>query len=105
MMEPWQVWTVDELDNKDHFVLIVSSAFHLRVNTARLVTVIPLTENETDLDYRVPLHNQVTGTTLWAVTDQILTIVTNAMSPVRWQLGIGEIEAVRRVLKRMVDLG
>jgi mRNA-degrading endonuclease toxin of MazEF toxin-antitoxin module len=101
MMQPWQVWSIDG-DELNHLVLIISTEFHLRANVGRLATVVPVTDVERELDYRVPIEHPVSGEPYWVVTDQIRTIAS-AMNPTGWTLSEDKITQVRRALTHMVD--
>ncbi len=99
MMAPWEVWGAQIDQDAAELVLIVSSEFHIRTNVSRIVTVLPVTDEWLDLNYRIPVRRD--NEQLWVVTDQIRTI-SAVMHPTGWTLADDEIRDVRNVLKHMV---
>jgi mRNA interferase MazF len=112
VIEPWQVWLADLDPTVEHGqgavrpVLVISSAFHLRINVGRTVTVTPMTNRLRNLSYRVPVQNPHRQETTYVVTDQVRTISTLRFRYTEpwWTLNDGEISEVRRSLINMVDL-
>lgn len=112
MIEPWQVWLAD-LDPTEgqeqagvRPVVVVSSAFHLRLQIGRMATVAPITGNpQTTHGYRVPIVNDK-GDTSWVLTDHMRTISTSRFvrSEPWWNLGVAEVRQVQRILRHMLDL-
>lgn len=100
-MEPWQVWCA-ELDGGEQLMLIVSSAFHLRINVGRLCVAVPVVTGPQELLYQTPIKHPGDGETYWVHAD-MLQLVTVPMAPTGWTLGDDEINTIRKTLKHMVD--
>ncbi|HEY3606691.1 MAG TPA: type II toxin-antitoxin system PemK/MazF family toxin [Pseudonocardiaceae bacterium] len=111
-IEPWQVWRVDlepvagREQGKARPVVVVSSAFHLRLVRGELLSVLPLTTVERPgwlHRIEISLPGQRTG---WAITEQVRTVSATrlaAAEPVG-KLDEDQIATVRSVLTRMLDV-
>ena len=91
---------------KSRPALVVSSAFHLRLVRGELLTVLPLTTVErTGWLHRVEvsLPGLKAG---WAITEQVRTISATRLTRTKpiGRLDDDQIEAVRSVLGRMLDI-
>jgi mRNA interferase MazF len=109
---PWQVWWANLNPIVGHEqagtrpVLVVSSAFHLRLTRATVLTVIPLTTRERPhLMHRVRID--IPGKRAsYAITEQQRTVAADRLTgndPV-YELIPGQIADVRNVLRRMTDI-
>jgi mRNA interferase MazF len=106
------VWWVDlepvagREQGKSRPAVVVSSVFHLRLVRGELLNVLPLTTVERvgwlhRIEISLPGHK--TG---WAVTEQIRTISATRLTGAKpiGQLDKDQIEAIRSVLGKMLDL-
>lgn len=111
-VSPWQVWWADLDPVRGHEqaglrpVLVVSSAFHLRLTRATLLTVLPLTtRSRPGLLHRVEIAmpGQPTG---YVITEQLRSIAADRLTRRRpvYELTPDQIADVRAVLRRMVDI-
>lgn len=106
-MQPWDVWYADlnPTEGREQAgrrpVIIVSSAFHLRVASS-LVTVVPLTTRHRPFPFRVRIDSL--KETSYAITEQVRTISRSRLSGgSRYgRLTMDEIAMVRNVLDAMV---
>ena len=111
-VRPWQVWwaDLDPAEGREQTgrrpVLVVSSAFHLRLTGEALVTVLPVTTRErSGWLHRTPVHptNHPIG---FVITEQVRTIARSRLQGQRpaWVLTDGEASAVKAVLQQMIDV-
>ena len=111
-VQPWQVWwaDLDPTEGREQAgrrpVLVVSSAFHLRLTGEALVTVLPVTTRErSGWLHRVPVHpaSRPTG---FVITEQVRTIARSRLQGQRpaWVLTDDEKSAVKTVLRQMIDV-
>ncbi|WP_433054481.1 type II toxin-antitoxin system PemK/MazF family toxin [Dactylosporangium sp. CS-033363] len=112
VIRPWQVWwaDLDPTEGREQAgrrpVLVVSSAFHLRLTGEALVSVLPVTTRERPgWLHRVSVHpaDRPTG---FVVTEQLRTIARSRLQGQRpaWVLTDDEVSAVKTVLRQMVDV-
>ncbi len=112
IVRPWQVWwaDLDPVEGPERAgrrpVLVVSSAFHLRLTGESLVTVLPVTMRErTGWLHRVPVHptDRPIG---FVLTEQVRTIARSRLQGQRpaWVLTDNETSAVKTVLRQMIDV-
>ena len=109
--QPWEVWWADlnpvaGREQAGHRpVLVVSTAFHLRLNHGQLATVLPMTTTVRPLPHRmeIPIPGRKPG---YLITEQLRTISTGRLtgSGPLWQLPPDLVEEVRGVLRRMIDI-
>lgn len=112
VIRPWQVWwaDLDPTEGREQAgrrpVLVVSSAFHLRLTGEALVTVLPVTTRErSGWLHRTPVHStdRPIG---FVITEQVRTIARSRLQGQRpaWVLTDGEASAVKAVLQQMIDV-
>lgn len=86
-------------------MLVVSTAFHLRLNHHQLVTVLPMTTTARPLPHRIEvlIPGRKPG---YAITEQLRTVSTGRLtgSGPLWQLPPDLVDEVRDVLRRMIDI-
>jgi mRNA interferase MazF len=84
---------------------VVSSSFHLALTGGDLVTVLPLTTRERPgWLHRVALKGTGTRETSFVITEQLRTVSASRLSPPAETLDSEQIEEVRRILRKMLDL-
>lgn len=112
VVRPWQVWwaDLDPTEGREQAgrrpVLVISSAFHLRLTGEALVTVLPVTTRERHgWLHRIPVHsaNRSSG---FVITEQVRTVARTRLRGQRpaWVLTDDEVSAVKRVLRQMIDV-
>ncbi|WP_246498165.1 type II toxin-antitoxin system PemK/MazF family toxin [Natronoglycomyces albus] len=107
-MAPWQIWWVNFDPHVGHEqrgqrpAIIVGSLLSCDLPNG-LITAVPCTST----DRQLPIHPEVMlgRTRSFAMCDQLKSISTNRLiSPHRAKLTEDEIEAIRFVLKQLIDI-
>ena len=112
VIEPWQVWWANLDPTAGHEqagkrpAVVVSSRFHLALTGGSLVSVLPLTTRERPgWIHRIAVvgRGDMGG---YVITEQVRTIARTRLVGHRpaWTLTADEIDDVRRVLAKMLDL-
>ena len=106
-IEPGSVWFCDfdpvggREQGKDRPALVISSAFHLQLTGAALVSVLPLTSVERPgWLHRVP----VSAGDGWVITEQLRTLAAQRFRRLAREITLtgNELAEVQRVLAKMV---
>jgi mRNA interferase MazF len=109
---PWQVWWADlnpvaGREQAGHRpVVVVSTAFHLRLTHGQVVTVVPLTTSKRPfllhrVEVTIPGHKPS-----YAITEQLRTISVQRLTGNQplWRLPDDLIAELRDVLHKMIDV-
>ncbi len=109
---PWQIWWANLDPAVAHEqagtrpVLVVSSAFHLRLTRGTVVTVIPLTTRERPyLMHRVRIDIPSKRVS-YAITEQQRTVAADRLvgNDPMYELTPNQVSDVGNVLRRMTDM-
>ena len=109
-IEPGSVWFCDfdpvrgHEQGKERAALVISSAFHLQLTGAALVSVLPLTSVERPgWLHRVPISAGVG----WVITEQVRTLAAQRFRRLAHEISLtgNELAEVQRILAKMLLLG